>query len=91
MTLDKKHSYHAGLLKKPYNTKHLLFSGQQRKKELIRKIGQKKEQLETISRSQNVAEYHKVLVQLVELKVKFLEILQTELSELDSACNELLQ
>ena len=86
LSLAKKYNYHAGLLKKPDNTKHLQFSGQKRSSELGREIEEKEKQLESISRNQKVAQHCKVLAQLVELKVQFLDILKTEKSELDSAC-----
>ena len=90
LSLAKKYSYHAGLLKKPHNIKHHQFSGQKRSSELGREIEEKEKQLESISRNQKVAEHCRVLEQLVQLKVQFLEILKTEKSELDSACWNLL-
>ena len=90
LNLANLYSYHAGLLKKPVNIKHHLFSGHQRRAELGREILEKKKQLDNIARNQKVAEYHRVLEKLVELKVQFLDIVKTELFELNSACCNLL-
>ena len=90
LKLASKYSYHAGLLKKPDNMKHYPFSDSHRREDLRGEIGQKKDLLGKIGKNQKVAEYCRVLEQLVELKKEFLRILENEESELNMACQCLL-